>query len=130
MSKNDGRLPALLAAGLLVTHGLVTACASPTGPSTTPVSSATPQPTATAPVTLTVRVLRRSVETPLEGAVVHVASEAVRADASGICQFSLLPGQLASVEVSAAGFLPLSASGVLHNDERWTFWLEHVEDTP
>ncbi len=67
--------------------------------------------------------LVRATETPLAGALVHVFTDAGRTDESGLCHFSVRPGDLANVDVSAEGFDPLGASGVLASNERWTFYL-------
>lgn len=111
------------AAVILLASGITVGCASPTAPSAAPAErpSSAPQPTL---VTLTVRVLQRTVETPLEGATVKRDAEVGHADAGGICQFTLRAGDTANVGVSAPGFLPLGASAVLVNDQRWTFYLE------
>ena len=108
---------------ILLASCLAVGCASPTAPSAAPAErpSSAPQPPT---VTLTVRVLQRTVETPLEGATVQRDAEVGRADAGGICQFTLRSGDTATVGVSAPGFLPLGASAVLMNDQRWTFYLE------
>lgn len=107
---------------------LTTACASPVSPTTAipsrpEASNPAPVPTS-APVVLTVRVLRRSVETPLPGATVMLGVHAAQVNAEGVCQFSLDAGATAEVEVTAPGFQPLGAIGVLNNDQRWTFYLE------
>jgi hypothetical protein len=74
-------------------------------------------------VQLTVRVLVRSSELPLPGALVLVSAEGGRTDEHGECRFSVRPGDLLYVSASASGFDPLGASGVLANDEQWTFYL-------
>ncbi len=126
MLKTTMRHPALLVAAFLATGSVAMGCGSPTGPTTRPVIVS--EPPATPTVTLTVRVLRRSAETPLEGALVHVDKEIGRADALGLCRFSVPSGELMSVNVSATGFMPISAAGVLQSGERWTFWLENADD--
>ena len=72
---------------------------------------------------MTIRVLVRATGAPLAGALVHVFDDAGRTDEQGVCHFSVRPGDLANVDVSAKGFDPLGASGVLASDERWTFYL-------
>ncbi len=113
-------------AALLLASCVAVGCASPTAPSAPPAErpSTTLQP---ATVTLTVRVLPRSVETPLEGATVKRDAEVGHADAGGVCQFTLRAGDTANIGVSAPGFLPLGASAVLMNDQRWTFYLEPTD---
>jgi hypothetical protein len=68
-------------------------------------------------------VLERATEAPLAGALIHVFDDAGRTDERGLCHFSVRPGDLANVNVSAEGFDPLGASGVPASDERWTFYL-------
>src|SRR5262245_43850485 len=79
---------------------------SPTAPSPDPAAPATSQ------VTLTVRVLTRTSEVPIEGAVVTAVGRYGRTDAAGICLFSMPNGQMVDVDVSASGYLPMGASAV------------------
>lgn len=114
---------------LFVTSWLVTGCASPTAPSTPDVSAPAPVPaggSAAQLVTLTVRVFTRTGKTPLQGALVQMGQSAARVDASGACEFTLTTGTEASVDVSAPGYVPFGASGVLNSSERWTFYLERT----
>jgi hypothetical protein len=101
------------------------ACASPAAPSapTAPAGSGAGDVPASS-VRLTVRVLIRAQDAPVAGAVVTVDGETAKVDAAGTCEFDVRPGAMANVDVSASGFAPLGASGVLLNDERWTFYLE------
>ena len=117
------------AAAILLVAGLLSgACASSTSPTTpsTPTtqtgSGAGDAPASS--VRLTVRVLIRAQDAPVSGAVVTVDGETSKVDAAGTCEFSVRPGATANVDVAASGFLPLGASGILLNDERWTFYLE------
>jgi hypothetical protein len=121
---NLGHRPSqLLAAAFVAASMFTVGCASPTGPSQAPPSAPSGDIPA-ARVTLTVRVLARSTEVPLPGAVVQLGGQADRADAGGVCEFTLTPGTMADVDVSAAGYKPMGASAVLQSNERWTFYLE------
>ena len=75
-------------------------------------------------VMLTVRVLARASETPIEGAIVTVVDHrSYQTDTAGICTFPVESGQMTDVDVTASGYLPIGAGGVLSSDERWTFYL-------
>lgn len=116
------------ARGLVLVACLAAACASPTAPSTPTIPSApAPPQNAPLPVVLTVRVLQRTVATPLPGATVVLGIRTAQSNADGVCTFSLTAGNMADVEVSAPGYQPLSASGVLNSDQRWTFYLETAD---
>jgi hypothetical protein len=118
-----------LIAGVVLTASLLTgACASPTSPSASaPAAGPGAGDTPASSVRLTVRVLTRSSEAPLSAAVVTVDGATSRVDSAGTCEFNVRPGATANVDVSAIGFSPLGASGVLMNDERWTFYLEPLQ---
>lgn len=90
-----------------------------------PSATATPavsQATTNAGV-LTVRVLARASELPIAGAAVHTLNVHGVTDAQGLCTLPVSTGQELDVNVSADGYQPMGASGVLGNDERWTFYL-------
>jgi len=74
-----------------------------------------------------VRVLTRTSEAPIEGAVVTALDRSGRTDATGTCVFSMPSGQMVDVDVSASGYLPMGASAVVANDEHWTFYLATPE---
>lgn len=75
-------------------------------------------------VMLTVRVLARASETPIEGAIVTVVDHrSYQTDTAGTCTFPVESGQMTDVDVTASGYLPIGAGGVLSSDERWTFYL-------
>ncbi len=123
-------LRGLIGSLLLVTSTLAVGCASPSSPSLVrPTGAGAGDAPASHMVTLTVRVVARAVETPLPGAVVRTDDGTVQADANGTCQLAVRSGATANVDVSAAGYVPLGASGVLASDERWTFYLEPVTGT-
>lgn len=88
-----------------------------------------PQDPSVGRVQLTVRVLVRATAEPLAGALVQVSAHTGHTDASGLCRFSVPSGDLVNVDVSANGFGPFGASGVLASDERWTFYLAPVAAT-
>ncbi len=121
------RFRTLTGIGTFLAAALVTACASPTAP-TSPASSVVVTVPESAPsadtVTLTVRVFQRGTQTPVAGATVHLDQRTAQADAYGTCEFTMNSGGLANVEVSASGFSPLTVSGILRSNERWTFYLE------
>ena len=74
-------------------------------------------------VMLTVRVLARTSETPIEGATVTVVDRSYKTDPAGTCTFPVETGHMTDVDVTASGYLPIGAGGVLSSDERWTFYL-------
>src|SRR5689334_5162892 len=78
-------------------------CVSPAGPSSNPPPRIPTAPEASL-VTLTVRVLTRTSELPIEDAMIDVTDTTGRTDETGICTFSVKPGVTADVNVSASGF--------------------------
>jgi hypothetical protein len=109
------------AAGLLLCATLILAgCAmdSSVGPSPSTSSLATPQASA-----LTVRVLARTTEEAIAGAIVRSAHSTGTTDVLGICILSVTVGEEVDVDVSATGYETMGASGVLGTNERWTFYL-------
>jgi hypothetical protein len=114
-------------ASLLAASVVCGACASPTAPSNEAPAPQTAPGAGDVPassVRLTVRVLIRAQDAPVAGALVTVDGETAKVDAAGTCEFDVRPGAMANVDVTASGFAPLGASGILMNDERWTFYLE------
>src|SRR5689334_5973284 len=99
------------------------ACAQsdPTAPSTNPTGF--PDATGLSGVTLTVRVLQRTTELPIAGARVTTSSGTGSTDASGLFVMAVAPGRSTDVDVSAPGYESMGASGVLADNERWTFYL-------
>ncbi len=89
---------------------------TPTAPSSAVASSSTA-------VTLTVRVLTRSTEAPIAGALVSYNGQGSYTDRSGELLVTVVRGQETTVQVSAAGYAPMTASAVLGGDELWTFYL-------
>lgn len=73
--------------------------------------------------TLTIRVLARSSELPIEGALVRHDMESWLTNASGELAIPVPLGQEIAIDVTAAGYQPMGASAVLGSDERWTFYL-------
>jgi hypothetical protein len=71
-------------------------------------------------------VLTRSTQVPLAGALVHASADIGHTNESGLCHFSVRPGDVVNVDVSAEGFEGFGASGVVANDEQWTFYLGRV----
>jgi hypothetical protein len=72
---------------------------------------------------LTVRVLARTSEQPIAGASVLTPTGRATTDAAGVCTLSVSTGETVDVSVSADGYQPMGASGVLNANERWTFYL-------
>lgn len=103
---------AVLNAGCSVTE---TAFTSPT-----PVA---PPDAAARPAMLTVRVHERTSEVPIAGAFVLYQGTSASTDRTGQVVFEVERGEETTIDVSAQGYEPLSASGVLGGDERWTFYL-------
>jgi len=84
-----------------------------------PASVASPY----AQATLTVRVLTRSSEVPIEGASVRHEADSWITGPSGELTIRVTAGTETAVGVAAAGYQSMSASAVLSGDERWTFYL-------
>jgi hypothetical protein len=72
---------------------------------------------------LTVAVQIRTAARPIQDAAVRHDGQISYTDASGEATLLVPRGQETIVDVSAAGYESLGASGVLANDERWTFYL-------
>jgi hypothetical protein len=96
----------------------VTACA---GGITAPSEAASPP--ATSAGTLTIRVLARTTEIPIKGALVQYGAESWLTDASGQLAITVPVGVEIAIDVAAAGYEPMGAAAVLGSDERWTFYL-------
>lgn len=96
----------------------VTACS---GGITAP-SEAAPAP-ATSAGTLTIRVLARTTELPINGAVVQYGAESWLTNASGELAITVPVGVEIAIDVTAAGYEPMGAAAVLGSNERWTFYL-------
>ena len=99
------------------------ACSRPAVTTAPSPLDALPPPSAVQVVALTVRVQTRTTELPIPGALVRHDGNRYYADESGQAIISVTPGRETTIEVSASGFEPMSASAVLANDERWTFYL-------
>jgi hypothetical protein len=99
-----------------------TACAkSPMAPS---VPASAPGPSIEVPAaTLTVRVLARNSQLPIAGAQIATPTLTASTDVDGMCSFTVHAGEAVDVDVSAAGYESMGASGVLGSSERWTFYL-------
>jgi hypothetical protein len=100
----------------------VAAQACSTSP-TTPSPAATPLVHADHAVALTVRVQARNTELPIARALVLHDGISFYADTSGETTLSVPSGQETTINVHAEGYEPMTASAVLSNDERWTFYL-------
>ena len=103
------------------------ACSSsPTKPS--PV--ATPVVHTDHAVALTVRVQARNTDLPIAHAEVLHDGIAFYADTTGQATISVPAGQETTIDVHADGYQPMTASAVLANDERWTFYLAPEHSQP
>jgi hypothetical protein len=91
------------------------------------VVSPSPTPVAAEQATVTVRVLTRSQPQPIHGALVRYGSSGSYTDQGGESTVAVAAGEDATIIVSAAGYQSMSASGLVGNDERWTFYLEALQ---
>jgi hypothetical protein len=89
--------------------------------------SANPSPNA---VVLTVRVQTRTTEAPIEGARVRTSRAEAYTDGTGQARLAVPPGVETTVAVSAGGYEAMTASGVLLDNERWTFYLAALDVPP
>jgi hypothetical protein len=106
--------------GALMATALVTgACSSSL---TAPSPSVSPG-SATIGVMLTVRVLERTSETPIPGALVSYNGHDTLTDAAGQAIVPVKAGEETAIAVSAQAYESMGASGILSNSERWTFYL-------
>jgi hypothetical protein len=92
---------------------------SPTKPS----PSATPVAQSDRAVALTVRVQARNTELPIARAQVLHDGLSFYADTTGETTLSVPAGRETTIDVHADGYEPMTASAVVSNDERWTFYL-------
>jgi hypothetical protein len=74
-------------------------------------------------VALTVRVQARTTALPIARAQVLHDGISFYADTTGEATLSVPAGQETTIDVHADGYDPMTASAVLSNDERWTFYL-------
>jgi hypothetical protein len=102
-------LTAAALAGMSVACGAAERAALPLAPSSA--------------LTLTVRVHERSTERPIAGALVQHDGNRFYTNVFGESAVPVGGTVETTVTVSAPSFLGMSASGILHNDERWTFYL-------
>lgn len=77
---------------------------------------------------LTVRVLERTSEVPIPGAVVSYDGRETVTDATGQAIVPVKAGEETDIAVSAQAFESMGASAVLNNSERWTFYLVRHSD--
>jgi hypothetical protein len=77
----------------------------------------------TSGATLTIRVLTRTSELPIEGASVRHDTQSWITGPSGELAISVALGEETAIDVTAAGYEPMGAAAVLGSDERWTFYL-------
>jgi hypothetical protein len=94
---------------------------SPTAPAAAVSSPSRPFVT----IILTVRVLTRGSEQPVQAATVFRNSAAVgQTDADGMLRAEVLVGVEVSIDVSAPGFVGYGATATVTGPEQWTFYLE------
>lgn len=110
---------ALLCVGLMGSACTLQSSAAPTSPAAGWESP----PSASQTSVLTVRVLARGSEQPIAGAQVWTSTYRTTTGADGLCALTVARGEEMEVSVSAPGYQPMGASGVLGGDERWTFYL-------
>src|SRR5262245_34541839 len=117
-----GRLTQAAIAGLLI---LAAACARTDSnrsvPGITAPSAAVPEPSGH---TLVVRVHARGSEAPIVGALVQHNLDDHYTNAAGEARLTVPGDEETTIVVSAPDFHTMQASGMLHGDERWTFYLE------
>jgi hypothetical protein len=78
---------------------------------------------------LTVRVLTRGSEEPVTAATVFRNQIAVgQTDADGIVQAEVPLGVEFTIDVTAPGFAESGATATVTSQERWTFYLERLND--
>lgn len=92
-------------------------------PPTTPSPAAPPVVRTDHAVALTVRVQSRNTALPIARAQVLHDGISFYSDSTGETTFSVPAGQETTIDVHADGYEPMTASAVLSNDERWTFYL-------
>jgi hypothetical protein len=97
---------------------------------TTPSAAATPVLHTDRAVALTVRVQARNTELPIARAQVLHDGLSFYADTTGETTLSVPAGQETTIDVHADGYEPMTASAVLSNDERWTFYLAPERHQP
>ena len=90
---------------------------------TTPTPAAAPVVHADHAVALTVRVQARTTALPIARAQVLHDGISFYADTTGEATLTVPAGQETTIDVHADGYEPMTASAVLSNDERWTFYL-------
>jgi hypothetical protein len=106
---------------LILALGVATqACSSSP---TTPTPAAAPVVHADHAVALTVRVQARNTALPIARAQVLHDGISFYADTTGEATLTVPAGQETTIDVHADGYEPMTASAVLSNDERWTFYL-------
>lgn len=110
---------ALLCVGLMGSGCTLQSSVAPTNP----VGGWESPPSASQTSVLTVRVLARGSEQPIAGAQVRTPTYRTTTGADGLCALTVARGEEMEVSVSAPGYQPMGASGVLGGDERWTFYL-------
>jgi hypothetical protein len=77
-------------------------------------------------LTLTVRVNERTTEVPIDRASVQHGANTFYTNVFGESAIPVAIDRETTVTVSAPGYVEMSATGLLANDERWTFYLAPV----
>jgi hypothetical protein len=99
---------------------LAAACSNlDTGPTGLALAASAPS----AFVTIGVSVRARSSESPIQGAAVRHNHRFYYTDVTGQTTITVPSGQDTTIEVWAAGYQWMSASGIANSNERWTFYL-------
>jgi hypothetical protein len=94
-------------------------------PFSAPAAATAPSPST---VSLTVRVLTRGSEQPLPDATVLQNNQIIgQTDRDGLARAQVPVGVEIDIDVRAAGFIGIGASGTVRTEERWTFYLEREQ---
>jgi hypothetical protein len=111
-------------AALCITGMLMAACTGGGVATTVAPTPLTPAPSSS--LTLTVHVHARTSESPIAGALVRHDASRFYTDASGELTITIDAGKETTVEVSAAGYHPMTATAVVNSAESWTFYLQPI----
>src|SRR5215510_11745877 len=109
--------------GILLLTMVATGCATEQSSLLAPSAAAAPAHAPANSLTLTISVLVRNSETPIEGALIRHHATGDYTNAQGELSIRVEPGLETAVEVSAPGYHTMTAAAVLNSDERWTFFL-------
>jgi hypothetical protein len=110
---------------LVVLSACVSRGSSPIAPST-PAATPAPSPAVTS-TALSVRVLTRASDAPIEGAsVLQNANLVGKTNRDGMAQLQVPVGVEFQISVTAAGYVGFGDTGSVQGSEVWTFYLERT----